>query len=132
MLVSPSHQGGQDLPAGLACSWDDAAVLGVRCEGWESTARGVTAGWGSVFLKLPSFFWLVCMDLTRVGLRAGFAHSSQSSPALGFGIREDPDCFLPSKPVPQNLSSLSGPLGLLEATPLGTSGDGMVPAPSLW
>lgn len=34
---------------------------------------------------------------TCVGLRAGFAHPSQSSPALGFGVRENPDCFLPLK-----------------------------------
>lgn len=69
---------------------------------------------------------------TRVGLWAGVAYPSENSPAFGLVTERTLTAACLPKPVPQNLSSLSGPLGLLEATPHGSTGDGMVPAPSLW
>lgn len=108
-------------------------MLRVRCEEWEFTAQGVRAGWGSVFLKLPNFSCLVCMDLRHVWVCGqGLLIPQRTLLHLVLVTERTLTAACLPKPVPQNLSSLSGPLGLLEATPHGSTGDGMVPAPSLW
>lgn len=94
---------------------------------------GVRAGLESVFLKLCSFFWLVCMDLSHMGVcRQGLPIPLRTPLHMVLVTERAQTAACLPKPVPQNLSSLSGPLGLLESSPLGSSGDGMMPALSLW
>lgn len=90
-------------------------------------------GQGRLGICLPEatqfFFLLVCMDLRHVWVCGQGLPIPLRTPLHLVLVTERTQtaAYLP-KPVPQNLSSLSGLLGLLESTPLGTSGDGMVPA----